>query len=74
MPDQVWELDETEWRREIRASMRCDKSLDPMDFQFLDDRPRHRAWLERNLEPRLWSKLDRLLAEWKQARVQAGAA
>jgi hypothetical protein len=37
--------------------------LSHKDFEFLREHPEHAIWLERNIEPRLWSKLKSLEAE-----------
>jgi hypothetical protein len=37
--------------------------LSDPDFEFLRDNPEHAIWLERNIEPRFWSKFKSLEAE-----------
>lgn len=59
------QLTATEKRQKIRARLRRDLRLSQRDLQFLEENPEHKQWLERNLEPRIWSKVKSQEAEWQ---------
>jgi hypothetical protein len=47
-------------RRIIQSKLRCDMSILSEDVQFLVTRPEDARWLEDNIEPRFWSKIQSL--------------
>ncbi len=60
------QISATEKRQNILAKLRRDMGLSDPDFEFLRESPEHAIWLERNIEPRFWSKFKSLEAEWQE--------
>ncbi|KAH8586956.1 hypothetical protein B0O99DRAFT_602060 [Bisporella sp. PMI_857] len=60
------QMNAIEKRERIRKQLFWDMGLSDMDFNFLKESPEHALWLERNIEPRFWSKLKVLEAEWQE--------
>ncbi|KAI1124635.1 hypothetical protein F5Y10DRAFT_24338 [Nemania abortiva] len=57
------QLDDTERRKDIWAKLRRNMRPSDSDFTFLREHPEHATWLERNMEPRFWTKLKSLEIE-----------